>query len=279
MEIEDREIQIFQHTLEEISPYDFSGYSLNSLRRRLSKIVDEMKTDVLKLCHDMRSDTRLVETIVKKITVNTTELFRDPQVWKQLRYEVLPRYARLPSIHIWQPGCSTGQEIYSTMMLLEDMGLLDKARIYGSDLNEDVLETARKGIYKYRFNKEYVDNFEKVFNLSADQTRTVRNIDHRKYFTIDETRDQIRMNSFLREKPVYAKIDLVKDQNLFFVNFDLIICRNVIIYFNYELQNRVIKTFHDNMHDRGCLLLGLHESILGPCSSYFAKDDFFYYKK
>jgi chemotaxis methyl-accepting protein methylase len=100
----------------------------------------------------------------------------------------------------------------------------------------------------------------------------------KKYFHIDETGDSIQMKEFLREKPVYKKLDLVKDSNLFLVNFDLIVCRNVIIYFNAELQNRVFELFHSNLKDHGSLLLGVHESIMGAYSKKFVKKDPFYQK-
>mgnify|MGYP003807556139 FL=1 len=100
-----------------------------------------------------------------------------------------------------------------------------------------------------------------------------------RYFKIDEARDRIQMLDFLKRKPVYNKIDLVKDDNLFFVNFDIIVCRNVIIYFNYNLQNRVLSLFHRNLRDNGCLVLGMHESIIGPGTLQFMKEETYYTKR
>ena len=278
MDIEDRDIKLFQETILESSTYDFSDYSVNSLKRRISKVLEEYKTDIPSLNKRLRSDADFLEDIVKNITVNTTELFRDPLVWKKLLYQVLPRYKHLDSINIWHSGCSTGQEVYSMMMLLDHMGMLDRSNIYASDINEDVLETAKKGVYRYRFNKNYIANYDEVFSSAEEGEGEGGKPDSKKYFKIDETRDLIIMQDALRKKPIYKKNDLVKGKNLLDVKFDIIICRNVIIYFNYELQNRILKLFHDNLRANGCLLLGVHESIIGPFSHTYIKDGQFYFR-
>lgn len=279
MDIEERDIKIFQEAINESSGYNFNDYSTNSLRRRLTKVLKEFKSDIDVLLKKMRDDPEFLESVVKQITVNTTELFRDPVVWKKLLYQVLPRFNHLSTINIWHPGCSTGQEVYSMMILLDHIGLLEKSSIYASDINSDVLETAEKGIYRYRFNKEYITNYNEVFSDMDNDTGKRGKPEWKKYFKIDETRDLIIMQDHLRKKPVYKKIDLVTDGNLFQTKFDLIICRNVIIYFNYELQNRILKLFLDNMKKNSCLLLGLHESIIGPYTNVFAKDEQFYFKR
>ena len=164
------------------------------------------------------------------------------------------------------------------MMVLDALELLEKSEIYGSDLHEEVIETARQGRYKYRFNQSYLENFDRVM-LNGDGTFSWKQKKYwKKYFHIDEASDTIQMKDFLRQKPVYKKLDLVKDSNLFLVNFDLIVCRNVIIYFNAELQNRVFELFHKNLNEHGSLLLGVHESIMGSYSKKFIRKDPFYYK-
>jgi chemotaxis protein methyltransferase CheR len=226
----------------------------------------------------MKTDTDFTDHIMKKITVHTTELFRDPHIWKLMKNELLPSLDHQEKIRIWHPGCSTGQEIYSMMMVLDGLGMLNKTEIYGSDLHQEVINVARQGRYKYRFNQSYLENFDRVM-LNGEGTF---NWNHRKYwkkyFHIDESGDTIQMKEFLRMKPVYKKLDLVKDSNLFLVNFDLIVCRNVIIYFNAELQNRVFELFHSNLKDHGCLLLGVHESIMGSYAKKFVRKDPFYFK-
>jgi chemotaxis protein methyltransferase CheR len=278
MEVIGKDIQSFQKTVRDHSDYDFTQYYHTSLRRRLTRILLELEVDMDELNRQMTSSGEFLEKIVRKLTVHTTELFRDPDIWKKIKNDLLPSLKDKTSIRIWHPGCSTGQEIYSMMMVLDDLELLEKTHIYGSDLNPDVIETARRGAYKYHFNQSYLENFDRVM-LDGSGHSNVNNRKYwKKYFHIDETHDLIRMKDYLCSKPVYKKLDLVKDPNLFLVKFDLIVCRNVIIYFNNELQNRVFDLFYNNLSDQGTLLLGVHESILGPFSKRFIKKDPFYHK-
>ena len=278
MEVIGKDIRSFQETVRDHSEYDFTQYSYTSLRRRLTRILLEFEVDVEELNRRMKNDSEFLESIVKKLTVHTTELFRDPDIWKKIKNVLLPSLKDKSTIRIWHPGCSTGQEIYSMMMVLEVLGMLENTEIYGSDINPDVIDVAREGAYKYHFNQSYLENFDRVI-MNGSGISSLSNRKHwKKYFHIDETHDLIRMKDYLRLKPVYKKLDLVKDSNLFLVKFDLIVCRNVIIYFNNELQNRVFDLFYRNLNESGTLILGVHESILGPFSKRFIRKDPFYYK-
>jgi chemotaxis protein methyltransferase CheR len=279
MDIENQDIQSFIETVKSLSEYDFTDYSDKSLRRRLSKILLDHSLTPESLVERLIADREFLERIVKDITVNTTELFRDPPVWHSLRFDILPGFQARSQIKIWHPGCSTGQEVFSMMILLNEMGLLQKSRIFATDINEDVLEVAREGIYKYRFNEAYLDNFDSVIRENPRDSDIYFNVPYSRYFHIDKTRDKMRMNEELISKPVYKKQDLVRDPNPFDEEYDLIMCRNVIIYFNYELQNKVFKLFLDNLNQGGCLMLGVHESILGPFASRFEKKFQAYFKK
>ncbi|MDR2039274.1 MAG: hypothetical protein LBQ60_15230 [Bacteroidales bacterium] len=232
------------------------------------------------LVHRIRTEPGFIEEVVKKITVNTTEMFRDPQTWIDLRDSVLLELSRKEHISIWHAGCSTGQEVYSMIILLNEMGILDKTSIYASDLNADVIEIAKKGIYKYKFNISYLDNFDKVIRAdNKDYPKIVKDVSYRKYFEIDQMKDTISIHPSLLKVPVFAKQDLVNDPNIFDIKFDLILCRNVIIYFNYNLQNKVFDLFYKNLYDHAFLLLGAHESILGPFSTKFEKKGSHYEKR
>ncbi len=278
MEVVGKDIQSFQKAVRDHSDFDFSDYSHSSLQRRLNRIMLELELNMDQMIGQMKNDPSFMERIMRKITVHTTELFRDPEIWKTLRHKFLPSLSEQETIRIWHPGCSTGQEVYSMMMVLDGLGLLAKTEIYGSDLHETILDIARMGKYKYRLNQSYLENFDKVM-LNGEGSHSMSQKKHwKKYFHIDETRDTIQMKESLRHKPVYKKLDLVKDPNLFLVNFDLIVCRNVIIYFNTELQNRVFKLFHKNLNTHGALLLGVHESIMGSYAKRYIKRDPFYYK-
>jgi chemotaxis protein methyltransferase CheR len=239
----------------------------------------DQKMDLSNLLVQLKNNPTFLEQVVKDITVNTTELFRDPQIWQVLKHNLLPKLKNQQSINIWHAGCSTGQEVYSMLILLNELGLFEKAKVYGTDINNDVLQVAKKGVYKYRFNINYLDNFDKAIKENPYNYEALNDIPYEKYFTIDPAKDVIKMNPFLLEKPIFKKHDLVKDSNLFYVKFDLILCRNVIIYFNYELQNKVFELFYNNLYPNSHLILGMHESILGPYSSRFEKTGHFYLKK
>jgi chemotaxis protein methyltransferase CheR len=279
MTIEDIDIQFFVSALKNSSGYDFSEYSEKSLKRRLAKVLMDNKMELNFLVSEIKKNVSFAEKVVKEITVNTTELFRDPFVWQMLRFKVLPALQDNKIINIWHAGCSTGQEVYSMMILLNELGLLEKARIYGTDINSDVLDVARKGIYKYRFNIGYLDNFDKVIKENPYNYEKFNDIPYSKYFEIDKVKDSMRMHPFLTEKPTYKKHDLVRDENIFFNKFDIILCRNVIIYFNYNLQNRVFNLFSNSLYQGGFLLLGMHETILGPLAPSFDKKENIYVKK
>jgi len=279
MIVTDQDLQYFVSALKNSSKYDFSEHSDKSLKRRLQKVLTDFNLDLPGLISSLKTNQDFTEKIVKEITVNTTELFRDPQVWHMLRSRILPRFKNNKNINIWHAGCSTGQEVYSMMILLNEMDMLDKAKIFASDLNSDVLDQAKKGEYKYRFNIGYLDNFDKVIKQNPLNYEEFNDVPYEKYFDIDKAKDSITMKKYLTEKPIFRKHDLVKDGNLFFAKFDLILCRNVIIYFNYSLQNKVFDLFYANLYTKGTLLLGMHETILGPWANKFEKMGQAYIKK
>ena len=278
-EISDEDIKVFLEAIRLRSNYDFTNYSLKSLKRRIAKVLSDSRLSIQQLEKEIINNPLFMEKVVMSITVNTTELFRDPAIWITLRDEILPRYSNQSKINIWHAGCSTGQEVYSMMIVLEELDLLSKSEIFASDINSDVLEIAKTGMYKFRFNHSYFDNFVRVMQTGKEQSTEEKLFFHNKYFSIDKLNDCIQMKSLLTGKPVYKKIDLVKDENLFHVKFDLIICRNVIIYFNNDLQNKVFNLFYQNLYNNGCLLLGIHESMLGPYASHFDKKNSAYFKK
>jgi len=276
-EIKKKDITNFLDVIKARSDYDFSNYSLKSLQKRLRKILSDNKFTMTELIIAIRNDRDFIENVVNSLTVISTELFRDPSVWRVIRNDILPRYLNQEVIRIWHPGCSTGQEVYSMMIILSEHGVLQKSEIYASDININALRQAKKGKYNYRSNHLYLENFDTIFN--TEDTLTEKKIPHDKYFIIDKVNDYIQMKTFLTEKPHYKKIDMVKAENLFNIRFDLIICRNVFIYFNYDLQNKLFNLFYNNLNSNGCLVLGLHETIPDPYLSHFKKQDGFYYKR
>ena len=279
MTLSDQEVHFFVNALKNTSKYDFSEYSEKSLKRRVQKILLDNNMDVMALVNKIKTNPSFLEKMVRDITVNTTELFRDPQIWQALRYRILPKFKNNKNINIWHAGCSTGQEVYSMMILLNEMGLLDKAKIFATDLNEEALDVAKKGNYKYRFNIWYLDNFDKVIKENPYNYEEYNDVPYEKYFKIDKVSDSLEMHDHLRKKPIFRKHDLVKGENLYFAKFDLILCRNVIIYFKYSLQNKVFKMFHDHLYTDGFVVLGMHETMLGDIATKFDKKGQAYRKK
>ena len=279
MGVSDTDAQLFIYAVKENSTYDFSNYSDKSLKRRIERLLVENKVNLKGLVLKLKKDSDFLEQIVKDVTVNTTELFRDPEVWHEIRQRVVNKLKDKHSLNIWHAGCSTGQEVYSLAIMLNEMGIFNKCNIYASDINTDVLDYAKKGEYKYRFNMNYLSNFDKVLKENPYNFTEVFDTDYEKYFSIDKKRDKIKMEKFLLEKPFYEKMDLVKRENTFFRKFDIILCRNVLIYFNLDLQNKVIDFFHENMNENAFLILGKHESLLGYPENKFDKKGKFYRKK
>jgi len=277
--ITNEELAQFINAIKSASNYDFSEYSVKSFMRRTEKVLVDNKLDIPALINKIKKDKSFLEQVVKDITVNTTELFRDPKIWQTLRFRILPKFTTQNRINIWHAGCSTGQEVYSMLILLNELDLFEKANIFATDINLDVLDVAKKGEYKYRFNIDFFDSFNKVIRENPFNFDEYKEVPYEKYFDIDKNRDTIRMKPFLLRKPLYRKHDLVKDGNVFYTKFDLIMCRNVLIYFNHELQNRIFDTFQQSLFDKGYLVLGAHESMLGAVAAKYVRKGLVYQKK
>ena len=279
MALTSTDVNFFLDNLKQVSTYDFSNYSEKSLTRRIEKLLIDNNINMQGLVYKMKSDKQFLEKIIRDITVNTTELFRDVAVWHKIRYRILPKLAHLDKINILHAGCSSGQEVYSMMILLNELNIFDKANIYATDLNSEMIDKSRKGVYKFRFNLNYLDNYDKVVKENPFNFDEIRDVPYEKYFQIDKNSDTIKMKGFLRNKPTYAVSDLVKNENKFYKKYDLILCRNVLIYFNNDLQNNVLLDFHKLLYDKGFLVIGAHESILGKAEEKFKKKSMFYIKK
>ncbi len=279
MSVTREEIVYFINIVRNVSDYDFSDYSERSFGRRIEKLLLDNKLTLTELIKKVKTDKEFLEKVVKDITVNTTELFRDPQVWQTIRYRVLTKFADQRTINIWHAGCSTGQEVYSMLILLNELGLFERANVFATDINNDVLDVAKKGEYKYRFNINYLDSYSKVINENPLNYDEYRNVPHEQFFDVDKTNDSYQMKPFLTKKPLFRKHDLVKDGNIFYTKFDLIMCRNVLIYFNSKLQNQIFELFYESLFSKGILMLGAHESMSGPMTAKFKKKGIMYVKK
>ena len=275
MDIANEEIKEFINIVVSLSTYDFSEYSEKSLRRRLEKIVNDNNCSLTEIIKKIKKNSDFLEKIVRDITVNTTEIFRDPKVWREIEKEVIPKLKKLEKINIWHAGCSSGQELYSMLMFLNEFDLLEKTSSFGTDIISEILEEAKKGQFKYRFNAEYLPNFDQVLNYNPEKEK----VPYSKYMFISQQHDTIKINPQLLSKVEFYKHDLVCDKNIFGIKFDLIMCRNVLIYFNNNLQNKIFDLFWSCLTDEGTLIIGFHESIMGPAAIKYIKKGQCYFKK
>ncbi len=276
MELNVAELNKLCDTIKEISGYDFTEYSVKSLSRRVEKILTDYHLTIEQLIVKLYDSNDFLEEIVREITVNTTELFRDPDLWICIKDDILPRYKNQDKIRIWHIGMSSGQEVYSMIILLKELGMLEKTEVYGTDINTSVIAEAKKGIYRFRIIADYLENYNKVFMLN-DKKESKQH--YEKHFSVDWIKGIIKIKKEYTELPILAKHDLVNDKNIFNTNYDIIVCRNLLIYFNQELQNRTFYFFHTMMNDNGTLILGAHESIMGSMITKFEKRENYYFKK
>lgn len=246
--ITEQELELLITELYDYYGYDFGGYSHASFKRRVDRIYQldgfERFTDFLS---KVRGDADYFKKLVEEITVNVTEMFRDPHFYKVLREEILPTLRSKPFIRIWHAGCSTGEEVYSMAILLQEEGLLQKAIIYATDINQTVLETGKKGLFPLRLMKDYAENYRESGGSK----------DFSQYYTANY--GLAKFSEALSKKMVFSQHSLVSDRS--FNEFDIILCRNVLIYFDKELQDRALQLFDDSLSKLGHLMLGTKETI------------------
>ena len=260
--LQKEELKIFIDTIKERSEYDFTDYSEKSFSRRVEKIMTDYCLDFPELIRNIKTNKEFIEKIVKDITVNTTELFRDVKVWQDIKHRILPKFKEKKEFDVWHAGCSTGQEIYSLNILLNELGICEKANISATDINPDVIKKAEQGVYPYTFNIEYLDNFEQVVRKNPYNFDQYIDVPYSKYFLIDSEADTISMNSFLKKNIEYKKHNLVTKTSAFNKKFDIIFCRNVLIYFNIKLQQDLFYLFYNCLKPNGYLILGASESMI-----------------
>ena len=246
--VEEEEIDLLLNDLLEVYGYDFTHYALASLKRRINRLLTLDKfPSFAELRYRVKSDATYVTRFVEELTVNVTEMFRDPLFYKTLRTEVISTMAAKPFIRIWHAGCSTGEEVYSMAILLKEANLLHKSLLYATDLNSDVLDSARKGIFALAPMKQYSENYI----LSGGQT------DFSSYYTAQY--GYVKFHDELAEKMIFSTHNLVSDSS--FNEFDLILCRNVLIYFDKALQERVLTLFDQSLGSLSYLALGSKETL------------------
>jgi chemotaxis protein methyltransferase CheR len=228
--------------------FDFREYAPASLRRRVGRRMrHEGVSTVSALQELLLHDPQVMERLILDLSINVTSMFRDPSFYAAFRRRVVPMLHTYPFTRIWVAGCSSGEEVYSLAILLEEEGLYDRSRIYATDINEAVIEEARAGVFSLQKMQEYTQNY-----IRAGGKRSFSD-----YYV--SAYDGAVFDRSLVRNIVFAQHNLVSDGS--FNEFHVIVCRNVMIYFDRSLQNRVHRLFYESLVRLGVLALGHKESI------------------
>jgi len=247
-ELEDLEVQLLLEAVFRRYGFDFREYAPASLRRRLWRRVHaEGVQTIAGLTERLLHDSASMERLLLDLSINVTAMFRDPTFYIAFRAQVVPLLRTYPFTRIWVAGCSTGEEVYSLAILLREEELYDRARIYATDINESVLERAKAGVFPLGKMKEYTQNY-----IRGGGTRAFS-----EYYVA--AYDGAQFQRSLIENVVFAQHNLVSDRS--FNEFQVIVCRNVMIYFDRSLQNRVHRLFYESLAHFGVLGLGDKETI------------------
>ncbi|WDF54319.1 CheR family methyltransferase [Mucilaginibacter sp. KACC 22063] len=258
--VSEQDLELLLNDLIERYGYDFTNYAKASLKRRINRLFTlDRFPSFAEFRYKIRSDADYMKRFIEQVTVNVTEMFRDPVFYKELREHVLPVLATYPFIRIWHAGCSTGEEVYSMAILLKEAKLLHKSLLYATDINPQVLQKAASGIFPISHMKQYSENY-----IASDGKE-----DFSTYYTASY--NMAKFNEELSQRMVFSTHNLVSESS--FNQFQLIVCRNVLIYFEKELQGRVFALFDDSLDKLGYLALGSKETLkLAPIISKYRQE-------
>lgn len=247
-DLQDLEVELLLEAVFRHYGYDFRDYAPASIRRRiLGRVESEGVQSVSGLQERVLHEPGCMERLLLGITVHVSSMFRDPGFYLAFREKVVPLLRTYPFARIWHAGCSTGEEVYSLAILLQEEGIYERCRIYATDLSEAVLQGAKEGLFPLAGMKEYTENYQRAGGKTSFSDYYTAKYDHALF------------RPSLRENIVFAQHNLVTDGS--FNEFNLILCRNVMIYFNKSLQERVHGLLHQSLVRLGVLGLGRKESI------------------
>ena len=249
LEKEHMEISLLTKAIRRCYGYDFCHYARASLRRRILQGCQRLKVKhISELISKILYEPDVFAELLKDFSVVVTEMFRDPHFYAVLRKKVIPVLKTYPFIKVWHAGCATGEEVYSLAIVLKEEGLYDRTQIYATDFNDEALNSAKEGIFAMKNVKLFTENYQK-----AGGKQSLSDYYHGKY-------DSIIMEQSLKENITFANHNLSTDYS--FSDMNLILCRNVMIYFDRKLQNRVLKLFADSLQHNAFLCLGNKETLV-----------------
>jgi chemotaxis protein methyltransferase CheR len=246
--LEDIEIELLLEAIYRYYNFDFRNYSRVSVKRRIWHMIHlEGLPNISALQEKILHNRQYMERFLHNLSITVTSMFRDPSFYLALRNKVIPTLRTYPFIRIWHAGCSTGEEVYSMAILLQEEGIYHRCRLYATDINEKVLQHGKAGIFPLTNMQEYTQNY-----LQSGGTKSFS-----EYYTA--AYDSAVFDASLKRNMIFSLHNLVSDRS--FNDFNIIVCRNVLIYFNKTLQASVHKLFYQSLTKFGILALGRQESI------------------
>jgi chemotaxis protein methyltransferase CheR len=266
---EDIEFRLLLEAIFRKYHYDFRGYSLASIKRRLTQARVHFGCSTFSVLQDrVLHDASVLPQLLAFLTVQVSELFRDPSYFRALRTQVIPHLRTYPSLKVWVAGCSAGEELYSLAILFREEGLEDRTLFYGTDINPEALKKAEAGVYELDRIPLFTENHRKAGGKSSLSD----------YYTA--AYGAAVLDKSLRRRAVFSDHSLVSDA--VFAEVQLISCRNVLIYFDRDLQDRAVGLFKDSLNRKGFLGLGSKESLRfsahAGAFTEFARDERIYQK-
>lgn len=247
-DINDEDLELLIHSVASEQGYDFSNYAKPSFQRRIVRFYSLFNiSNVNELIYKLNESPVFFQVFLENISVSVTEMYRDPGFYKTLVQDVFPALSTYPLIRIWHAGCATGEEVYSLCILLKEAGLLSKSLLYATDINPAVIRQASKGAFPLQLMKGYSQNY-----IQAGGQEEFSKYYNAKY-------NHAMMDRSLSERIIFSTHNLVSDAS--FNSFQLILCRNTLIYFNKDLQNSVLQLFDDSLDTLSFLALGTKETL------------------
>lgn len=247
-QLEDLEIELLLEGVYRHYGYDFRSYAPSSLRRRIrGRVLAEGVRTVSGLKEKVLHEPECMERFLRALSINVSTMFRDPSFFRSFRENVVPVLRTYPFIRVWHAGCSTGEEAYSLAILLIEEGLYERSRLYATDMNNAVITTSSNGIYSM----DAINQFEANY-IEAGGKSTLSD-----YYT--SSYGSAIFHRGVKKNIIFAQHNLASDG--VFNEFNVIMCRNVLIYFNEDLQSRVFNIFSESLVRKGFLCLGMKESL------------------
>lgn len=259
--IEDIEVTLLLEGIFQRYGYDFRNYARASIKRRIHNLLQKTgHREISEIIPFVLYDESFFSHLLSHFSIPVTEMFRDPHFFKQLRREILPQLKKYPFLKIWHAGCATGEEVYSLAILLIEEGLYERTTIFATDFNDEVLHRAQKANYSVKS----LATFDKNYELSGG----LKSFSH--YYEVEN--ENIILDPTLQKNITFANHNLVTDG--IFSEMHLILCRNVLIYFDKTLQDRVLKLLANSLIQLGFLCLGNKESLIfSSVASHFSEFD------